>query len=123
MTAATTARLRHGQRQVQDGPFPDTKEQLGGFFLIDVPDLDAALAEAFLAALADWPRRRLRAGHRAGDGSGRGPIPAGAGVGNGSRRTAPPLPRHTRPVTINTGKGGDLWILQKQGGMEQGHPN
>lgn len=43
---ATTVRLRHGDRQVQDGPFPDSKEQLGGFFLIDVPDLDAALTWA-----------------------------------------------------------------------------
>lgn len=43
---ATTVRVREGQRQVQDGPFPDAKEQLGGFFLIDVEDLDAALAWA-----------------------------------------------------------------------------
>jgi len=43
---ATTVRVRDGQRQVQDGPFPDAKEQLGGFFLIDVEDLDAALAWA-----------------------------------------------------------------------------
>jgi hypothetical protein len=42
-TAATTVRLRGGARQVQDGPFADTKEVLGGFYLIDVPDLDAAL--------------------------------------------------------------------------------
>lgn len=40
---ATTVRLRGGARQVQDGPFADTKELLGGFFLIDVPDLDSAL--------------------------------------------------------------------------------
>jgi hypothetical protein len=40
---ASIVRLRDGQPQVQDGPFPDTKEQLGGFFLIDAPDLDAAL--------------------------------------------------------------------------------
>lgn len=40
---ATTIRLRGGSQQVQDGPFADTKELLGGFFLIDVPDLDAAL--------------------------------------------------------------------------------
>ena len=40
---ATTVRVRGGQRQVQDGPFADTKELLGGFFLIDVPDLDTAL--------------------------------------------------------------------------------
>ncbi len=40
---ATTLRLRDGKRQVQDGPFADTKEQLGGCFVIEVPDLDAAL--------------------------------------------------------------------------------
>ena len=40
---ATTVRLRDGQRLVQDGPIADTKEQLGGFLIIDVPDLDAAL--------------------------------------------------------------------------------
>jgi hypothetical protein len=39
----TTLRLRDGERHVQDGPFADTKEQLGGFLVIDVPDLDAAL--------------------------------------------------------------------------------
>jgi hypothetical protein len=43
---ATTVRLQNGTPQVQDGPFPDTKEQLGGFFLIEAPDLDAALAWA-----------------------------------------------------------------------------
>jgi hypothetical protein len=40
---ATTVRLRGGTRQVQDGPFADTKELLGGLFLIDVANLDAAL--------------------------------------------------------------------------------
>ena len=40
---ATTVRYRDGRRLVQDGPFPDTKEQLGGLFIIEVPDLDAAL--------------------------------------------------------------------------------
>lgn len=40
---ATNLRVRGGARQVQDGPFADTKEQLGGYFAIDVPDLDAAL--------------------------------------------------------------------------------
>lgn len=43
---ATTLRLRDGKRHVQDGPFADTKEQLGGFYLIDAPDLDAALSWA-----------------------------------------------------------------------------
>lgn len=40
---ATTIRLRGGSTQVQDGPFADVKEHLGGIFLIDVPDLDTAM--------------------------------------------------------------------------------
>lgn len=43
---ATTLTLKGGTRQVQDGPFAETKETLGGYFVIDVPDLDAALAWA-----------------------------------------------------------------------------
>lgn len=43
---ATTVRVRGGQRQVQDGPFADTKELLGGYFTLEVPDLDAALVWA-----------------------------------------------------------------------------
>jgi hypothetical protein len=42
-TTATTVRVRDGKTQVLDGPFADTKEQLGGYYLIDVPDLDTAL--------------------------------------------------------------------------------
>jgi hypothetical protein len=44
----TTVRQRDGKRQVQDGPYADTKEQLGGFYEIDVADLDTAL---------DWAAR------------------------------------------------------------------
>ncbi len=40
---ATTVRVRDGKRQIQDGPFADTKELLGGFYVIDVPNLDKAL--------------------------------------------------------------------------------
>ena len=47
-SAATTVRTVDGQTKVLDGPFAETKEQLGGYYLIDVPDLDAAL---------DWARR------------------------------------------------------------------
>lgn len=43
---ATTVRHAGGQPTVHDGPFAETKEQLGGFYLIDVPDLDAAIAVA-----------------------------------------------------------------------------
>lgn len=43
---ATTVRLTDGKAQVLDGPYSDAKEQLGGYYLVDVPDLDAALAWA-----------------------------------------------------------------------------
>ena len=39
----TTVRVKGGQRQVQDGPYADTKEQLGGFIILELPTLDAAL--------------------------------------------------------------------------------
>ena len=44
----TTVRLKEGKRRVQDGPFADTKEQLGGFIIMELPSLDAAL---------DWAAR------------------------------------------------------------------
>lgn len=40
---ASAVRRRNGETHVQDGPITETKEQLGGFFIIDVPDLDTAL--------------------------------------------------------------------------------
>ena len=40
---ATTVKLRQGRRYVQDGPFAEGKEELGGFILLDVPSLDSAL--------------------------------------------------------------------------------
>jgi hypothetical protein len=39
----TTVRLKEGKRRVQDGPYADTKEQLGGFTILELPSLDAAL--------------------------------------------------------------------------------
>ena len=51
-STATTVRVAHGKRQVQDGPFADAKEQLGGFFVIDAPDLDVALGWAARAPCA-----------------------------------------------------------------------
>ena len=53
-STATTVRLVDGKAQVLDGPYADTKEQFGGYFLIDVADLDAALA---------WAARCPAAGH------------------------------------------------------------
>jgi len=43
---ATSVRVREGKRLVTDGPFAETREQLGGFFLIDAADLDEAIAIA-----------------------------------------------------------------------------
>ena len=45
-TTATTVRVRHGKTQTTDGPFAETREQLGGFYIIDARDLDEALAIA-----------------------------------------------------------------------------
>jgi len=45
-SVATTVRLKNGTAQVLDGPYLDSKEQLGGYFFIDVADLDAAIAWA-----------------------------------------------------------------------------
>jgi hypothetical protein len=56
ISAATTIRIANGKPQVQDGPYVDSKEQLGGYFLIDVPDLDAAIS---------WAARCPAAGHGA----------------------------------------------------------
>jgi hypothetical protein len=46
VTTATTIREKDGQTIVTDGPFAETKEGLGGFYLIQAPDLDAAIALA-----------------------------------------------------------------------------
>jgi hypothetical protein len=44
--AATTVRVREGKHMTTDGPFAETKEQLGGYYVIDVKDLDEAIAVA-----------------------------------------------------------------------------
>jgi hypothetical protein len=43
---ATTVRVRDGDTQITDGPFAETKEILGGFYIIEAPDLDTALEHA-----------------------------------------------------------------------------
>jgi hypothetical protein len=45
-TSATTVRVANGKTTVLDGPYAETKEQLGGYYIVDVPDLDAALSWA-----------------------------------------------------------------------------
>jgi hypothetical protein len=46
INSATTVRVADGKSQVLDGPYIDSKEQLGGYYLIDVPDLDSAISWA-----------------------------------------------------------------------------
>jgi hypothetical protein len=46
VSTATSVRIRNGKRLVTDGPFAETREQLGGYFLIEAPDLDAAIGIA-----------------------------------------------------------------------------
>jgi hypothetical protein len=43
IAAATSVRVRGGKRLITDGPFAETREQLGGYFLVDAKDLDQAL--------------------------------------------------------------------------------
>src|SRR5262245_8406969 len=45
-SAATTVRTANGKSQVLDGPYADSKEQLGGYYIVDATDLDAALSWA-----------------------------------------------------------------------------
>ena len=56
----TTVRFANGERLVQDGPYADTKEQLGGIFIIDVPDLDTALAWAARCPAASYGTVEVR---------------------------------------------------------------
>ncbi|WP_460448948.1 YciI family protein [Alsobacter sp. SYSU BS001988] len=58
--AAATVRLKDGRRHVQDGPFAETKEQLGGFFLIDAPSLDVALEWAARSPAASYGSVEVR---------------------------------------------------------------
>ncbi len=46
VATATSVRVRNGKRLVTDGPFAETREQLGGYFLIEAPDLYAAISIA-----------------------------------------------------------------------------
>jgi hypothetical protein len=46
VATATSLRIREGKRLITDGPFAETREQLGGYFLVDAPDLNAAISIA-----------------------------------------------------------------------------
>ncbi len=59
-TNTTTLALRDGTLRIQDGPYADTKEQVGGTFVIDVPDFDAAIAWAEKCPTAMWGSIEVR---------------------------------------------------------------
>lgn len=57
---ATTVRIAGGKTQVLNGPYAETREQLGGYYLIDVPDLDAALSWAARCPGAEYGTIEVR---------------------------------------------------------------
>jgi hypothetical protein len=60
ISTATTVRVRDKKRLVTDGPFAETKEQLGGYYLIEAKDLDDALAVAARIPSARWGSIEVR---------------------------------------------------------------
>jgi hypothetical protein len=58
--AASTVRVTKDKTEVLDGPYADTKEQLGGYYLIEVADLDAALAWAARCPGASYGKVEVR---------------------------------------------------------------
>ncbi len=58
--AATSIRVREGKRLVTDGPFAETREQLGGYYLIDAGNLDEAIAIAEKIPGAQWGTIEIR---------------------------------------------------------------
>jgi hypothetical protein len=59
-SSATTVRIRDGKRVVTDGPFAETKEYLGGFYLIEAPSLDGALEAAAMCPGAKYGSVEVR---------------------------------------------------------------
>lgn len=57
---ATSLRLRGGRVETMDGPFAETREHLGGYYILDVPDLDAALRYAALIPVAAFGTIEVR---------------------------------------------------------------
>ena len=60
VVAATTVTARNGKPEIQDGPFADTKERLGGIFVIEVANLDEALKWARRNPANDWGSIEIR---------------------------------------------------------------
>jgi hypothetical protein len=59
-STATSVRMRDGRRMITDGPFAETREQLGGFFLVDAQNLDEALDIASRIPAGKWGTVEVR---------------------------------------------------------------
>jgi hypothetical protein len=59
-STATSVRMRDGRRMITDGPFAETREQLGGFFLVDAQNLDEALDIASRIPAGQWGTVEVR---------------------------------------------------------------
>jgi len=59
-STATSVRIRNGKRTITDGPFAETREQLGGFYLIDAKNLDQAIDIAARVPPAQWGTVEVR---------------------------------------------------------------
>jgi hypothetical protein len=57
---ATTVRVRDGETQFTDGPFAETREHLGGYYVVDCPDLDTALEHAARMPNVHWGSIEVR---------------------------------------------------------------
>src|ERR1700677_1136152 len=60
VATATCVRIRNGSRLITDGPFAETTEQLGGYYLIDAPNLDEAITIAARIPAAQWGTIEVR---------------------------------------------------------------
>jgi hypothetical protein len=59
-STATSLRMRDGRRVITDGPFAETREQLGGFFLVEAADLDEAISIAEQIPAGRWGTVEIR---------------------------------------------------------------
>ncbi|MFY0660011.1 MAG: YciI family protein [Shimia sp.] len=58
---ATSVRVKEGKTETMDGPFAETREYLGGYYIVDVPNLDAAISYAELIPSTKWGTVEVRA--------------------------------------------------------------
>ena len=103
-STAATVRVKNGKTQVVNGPYAEIKEQLGGYFLIDAPDLDSAISWAARCPGAQYGAIEVRPiwemeavhGHEAVHERGRRPACIGAERTSTERRRVSPVPLSKR---------------------------